>query len=289
MNRPMNSFSEYVRGYVDLLNDGEALPLATAEPAAPVKTADQAPTVLIFSPHPDDEIIMGGLPLRLLRQSGWRVINVAVTQGSNPDRQAARWKELQSCCDAIGFGLIETIENGLTNINEGSANANGPEWRRAVDRITEIFREHRPRLVLFPHYADWNTTHIGTNLLLMAALKAAPADFLPFVCETEFWGQLPNPNFAVESSPAELSDLISALAHHVGEVQRNPYHLTLPAWMINNVRRAEVVAGQGQASPAMQFATLLRLSRWDGEDLRPISDRGTFLPTGDNPADLFPA
>jgi LmbE family N-acetylglucosaminyl deacetylase len=37
---------------------------------------------LIFSPHPDDECIIGGLALRLLREAKWNVINVAVTLGS---------------------------------------------------------------------------------------------------------------------------------------------------------------------------------------------------------------
>ena len=49
-----------------------------------------APRALIFSPHPDDECIIGGLALRLLREAGMRVVNVAVTQGSRADRQDAR-------------------------------------------------------------------------------------------------------------------------------------------------------------------------------------------------------
>lgn len=33
---------------------------------------------------------------------------------------------------------------------------------------------------------------------------------------------------------------------HAGEVKRNPYHLRLPAWMMDNVRRgSEVIAGPG--------------------------------------------
>lgn len=288
MNCRVNSLRDYVRGFVDLLENGRALPLASAAPSAQVEIATDAPKLLIFSPHPDDEVIMGGLPLRLMRQCGWRVISVAVTQGSNTARQVERWKELEQCCQSIGFELIQTCKNGLGNINEASANENGPDWQASVQRITEILVEHKPRLVLFPHLADWNTTHIGTHLLLLQALTASPADFLPYVCETEFWGPLQNPNFAVESSASEVGDLISALSYHIGEVQRNPYHLCLPAWMIDNVRRAEVVAGQGKAAPAMQFATLLRLSRWNGEALQSLREDGTILSLSDNPADLFP-
>jgi len=283
----VQSFGEYVQGYVDLLNAGARLPLGEAPAAPPRDLAPDAPRVLIFAPHPDDEIIMGALPLRLMRQSGWRVVNVAVTQGSNPERQAARWEELKACCAAIGFELVQTVENGLTNINEAAARVAGAPWRQAVQRIIAILKEHQPRLILFPHYADWNTTHVGVHLLVTEALRSLRG-VRPYVCLTEFWGPLPDPNFAVESSADDVAQLVAALTHHVGEVRRNPYHLCLPPWMIDNVRRAEVVAGQGKAAPAMRFATLLRLGRWTGDAIAPLSEQGTFLPLSADPAELFP-
>src|SRR6185503_21107656 len=75
------------------------------------------PPVLIFSPHPDDECIIGGLALRLMREAGMRVINVAVTQGSNTGRQAARLAELSEACSYLGFELLQTAPRGLENIN----------------------------------------------------------------------------------------------------------------------------------------------------------------------------
>ena len=56
---------------------------------------------------------------------------------------------------------------------------------------------------------------------------------------------------------------MTALSFHVGEVQRNPYHLLVPAWMQDNVRRGgELVGGQGGAAPEFDFCTLYRLRRW---------------------------
>ena len=82
----------------------------------PLLPAD-APRALIFSPHPDDECIIGGLALRLLREAGMRVVNVAVTQGSQADRQEARWNELQAACEYLGFDLVATVPGGLERIN----------------------------------------------------------------------------------------------------------------------------------------------------------------------------
>ncbi|HEV3484214.1 MAG TPA: hypothetical protein VG106_02325, partial [Vicinamibacterales bacterium] len=63
------------------------------------------------------------------------------------------------------------------------------------------------------------------------ALARQPAAFTCHVVETEFWGAMATPNLMVESSVDDVAAMITALSFHVGEVQRNPYHLLLTAWM----------------------------------------------------------
>src|SRR5437763_15655620 len=113
----MDQYREFVEGFVKLLNHGKKLPLGGFPSNQAPPLPPNAPKALIFSPHPDDEVIIGGLPLRLLRELKMNVINVAVTQGSNKERQHERLKELKACCDYIGFGLIQTRETGLEGIN----------------------------------------------------------------------------------------------------------------------------------------------------------------------------
>jgi N-acetylglucosamine malate deacetylase 1 len=106
--------------------------------------------------------------------------------------------------------------------------------------------------------------------------------------ETEFWGAMDDPNLAVEISTTDLADLIAATSFHVGEVQRNPYHLSLPAWMMDNVRRgAELVGGQGGSAPEFQFAVLCRLRKWSHGTLTAVFGGGKFLSQTENPASLF--
>ncbi len=86
------------------------------------------------------------------------------------------------------------------------------------------------------------------------------------------------PNLMVESTPADVADLVAALSLHVGEVARNPYHLRLPAWMIDNVRRgAELVAGQGAVAPQFVFATLYRLRGWKNGEFYEVLDNGRAI------------
>jgi hypothetical protein len=115
-----------------------------------------------------------------------------------------------------------------------------------------------------------------------------PSSFVCSAVETEFWGQMPRPNALVESAGGDLSALITALSFHVGEVRRNPYHVTLPGWMMDNVRRGgEWVGGQGQAAPDFAFGTMYRLRVWrDGAFAEPAAVPG-FLAASNDPARLL--
>jgi LmbE family N-acetylglucosaminyl deacetylase len=282
----MDPYRRYVSELVRLFQEGQALPLGGLPPLGGPRPAAAAPAALLFSPHPDDECIVGGLALRLQREAGMRVVNVAVTQGSNAARRQARWEELTAACGFLGFELAATAPGGLERVNVEARAQDAAHWRGAVGVIAQLLADHRPAVALVPHAADWNSTHIGTHHLVMDALARQDARFACTVVETEFWGALPAPNLLVESSAEDVAALMAALSFHVGEVRRNPYHLRLPAWMMDNVRRGgEVVGGQGEAAPAFTFATLYRVSRWSEGRLEPAYEGGRSLPAS-TPATL---
>jgi LmbE family N-acetylglucosaminyl deacetylase len=260
----VNPFRKFVSEHARLLHRGSQLP-----PGRPSKILRQpripsgAPRALIFSPHPDDECIVGGLALRLLRESKWNVLNVAVTLGSKAGRRAARLRELRNACVSLGFGLILPREQGLEHITLKSCKQNRAPWKSAVKIIAGILAGQRPRVIFVPHEHDGHPVHVGTHFLVLAALKTLPAGFQCHVVEMEFWGQMTDPNLLIELRVAEVADLVAALACHTGEVRRNPYHARLPAWLIDNVRRgAELVGGQGGVAPDFAFGTIYRLRKW---------------------------
>jgi hypothetical protein len=53
-------------------------------------------------------------------------------------------------------------------------------------------------------------THIGTHFLVLDALKAMPVDFETCLAETEYWGQMDDPNLMVEISHEDLADMVTA-------------------------------------------------------------------------------
>ena len=283
-----NPYLGFVKSLDRLMGKAAALPLGGIPDAKRPRLRQKAPKVLIFSPHPDDECIVGGLALRLLREQKMRVINVAVTQGSNRERQAGRLAELQDACRYLGFELLQTAPSGLERINAKTRSQDPGHWAACVDGIARILSEQRPAVILVPHAGDWNSSHIGTHHLVMDALQRLGPAFACHVVETEFWAPMGAPNLMVEISQRDLADLMAALSFHVGEVQRNPYHLTLPAWMQDNVRRGgEVVGGQGGKPPSYRFATLYRLSRWSNGALAPAGEGGRLAGAADDIGALF--
>ncbi len=277
----MNPYHQYVSQLERLMREGKDFPLGGfPRPARPAIPSD-ASRALIFAPHPDDECIIGGLAVRLQRESGMRIVNVAVTQGSNKARQAERWIELREACDYLGFDLVETTPGGLEGVNVRTRTDDPAGWGRSVDIIARIIAEQKPAAVFFPHETDWNSTHIGTHHLLIDALGRQPPGFTCVVVETEFWGAMATPNLMVQSSVDEVAEMMTALSFHAGEVRRNPYHLLVPAWMQDNVRRGgELVGGQGGAAPDFTFCTLYRLGEWAEGGLRRTFEGGRSLPAG---------
>jgi len=284
----MNPYLTHVSGFARLVRDGRQLPLGGIQMPQHAPLPPGAPLVMVLSPHPDDECILGGLALRMLREAGMRVLNVAVTLGSNKARKMGRLAELREACRYLGFDLTQTGPEGFDKVNPRRRTEDPAGWRPMVEVVTGLLLQHRPAVVFFPHDRDWNSTHEGVHHLAADALRHAGSSFECWTVETEFWGQMTDPNLMVELSETNLSDLVAATSFHAGEVQRNPYHLLLPAWMQDNVRRGgELVGGQGGAAPDFMFATLYRLRRWRGGQFERFYTGGRNLPASVNPRSLF--
>lgn len=284
----MNPYRQLVSDYARCFREGKKFTMGGFASVAGTAPTPGAPKALIFSPHPDDECIIGALPLRLRRQSGWDIVNVAVTQGSNTARQDERWQELQNACHYIGFRVIQTAPKGLEKVATKTRNADPSRWQSMVAVVANILQQEAPRAIFFPHEHDWNSSHIGVHFLVMDALKQLGNGFATDLVETEYWGQMTAPNLMVESNETDVTDLVTGISFHIGEVRRNPFHLLLPAWMQDNVRRgSELVGGQGQAAPDYAFATLYRHRRWNRQQIVEIHANGRMLGATESPEALF--
>lgn len=269
----------FVREAARLRAAAASWPATAPLPALPVPAAD-APAALLLSPHPDDEGLTGGWPLRL-REAGWRIVNLPVTLGSAMDRRERRWRELQAACAVLGFELLEAVHRAEGRLDTGVAERAPAHWARCVQTVADALQRWRPQALFFPHAGDVQPAHVGTHALALDALRAVGPALRPVTVHTEYWGTLAAPNRMIELNAEQVARLAASVACHAGEVARNPYHLNLPAQCLDAVRRgAELVGGLGQAAPDIAFAMLYRVQRWDGQAERPVDGGGRVLPCG---------
>jgi N-acetylglucosamine malate deacetylase 1 len=245
--------------------------------STPKRPLPGANTCLILSPHPDDECITGGLAWRLQQEAGWRVVNLAVTHGSNPLRQLARAQELQAACAVLGFDCVFFGERGLLHVRPHIRLKQPVLWQAHVAQVVAQLHQWQPQLIICPHPQDAQSAHIATCQLTLDALAQMPASYTPQVAFGEYWSTMDAPNLMLQLSRHDVAQLMAALLQHVGEVSRNPYHLSLPAWAMDNVRRgAERVGTPGAPAPDYEFAALYQVQRWQPGGLVPSWEAGRF-------------
>ncbi|MDD5758452.1 MAG: PIG-L family deacetylase [Desulfobulbaceae bacterium] len=261
----------YVRDFVRAYEHGESL---SGTPLLRQKSNDcsidlqegemprKPVTVLLCSPHPDDEVLTGVLPLRLLQEQGAQVVNLAVTLGSNVARQEARWEELLEACAVLGFDCLQFQQPEGFDLK---AVESGEGWLAGVEWLVGFFAQLNPSFVFLPHAHDAHPAHIATHRLVVAALAlwTGTCPVTVKAVETEYWSSMTAPNLLVGVSCRDLARLLAGLSCHRGELARNPYHLTHPARLMDTVRRgAEQITSVRPARPDFLFAELYRLSVW---------------------------
>lgn len=237
------------------------------------------PALLIFAPHPDDESICATLALRLIREAGFTTFAVPVTLGSDPSLQGKRWREFQAACNILGFVALEPLPCPHGTKLEPNLRKSSPRlWRSVTEKAAEIITQANPALICFPHRQDWHPAHIATHILVTDALKLSQRRAQKVV-ETEYWHPMKKPNLLVETTPEVASLIMTAIAAHHSQAERNPIHVLFPAWLLENVRRGiELIGGPGFTHPSFFFGTLYRLSSWTGARLRPLLPHPLIVP-----------
>ncbi|GIX50132.1 MAG: hypothetical protein KatS3mg132_326 [Limisphaera sp.] len=268
--------------------EGATLPYGPFRPSPLSAPKPDAPRALFFAPHPDDESITGALAVRLLQEAGLRIINIAVTLGSRREQRPRRLAELRHACAYLGFELELPTPEGFENVTPETRRNDPAHWNAMTRRAAELIQQHRPSILFCPHDRDGHPTHIGTHHLVLDALRLVAPTWDCRLIETEFWAPMDDPNLLVEIPPELLARMMAATACHVGEVQRNPYHLRLPAWAMDNVRRgAERIGGFGTAAPDFLFGQLFRIRRFQQNEWWPTPTAQKLLPARVSAATLM--
>lgn len=244
---------------------------ALFKPSHLIKKKSYPFTVMIVSPHPDDECISGSLALRLAHENNAHIVNIAVTLGSNKDRQAERMRELEAACSHLEIESIILDDN----------------WKTKEKELKSLLQKYQPQVIIAPHIKDHHPTHIKSGELLLKSLKGQKLGPM-IVAWSEFWGANKKANLLLEVPEDILNLQMQGLSLHKGEVARNPYHLRLPAWMMDNVRRgAELLSGKGALAPNMAFAVLYQLQLFKKGKVGNMKLKKSVINNEENIAQIF--
>ncbi len=203
--------------------------------------------ILLIAPHPDDECLMAGLPLRAQEEWGASVGVLAYGYGSDPTRQEVRRKELKNSLQVLGFE--EVFHESGTSLSE---------------RILAFGAD----AIVLPNRRDSHPTHIRCSEESWHAAQSAVArSGQPIlVLETEYWGPMENPHLLIPLPSSVVKKMGRALLCHEGEIARNPYHLSLPAFLMDQQRRgSEAVSGFGRKPVSSIFAQIYRFTQLSPE------------------------
>jgi len=117
---------------------------------------------LAFGAHPDDVEIGCGGTVALLAQQGRTVLIVDFTRGESATRGTPEEREREAAEAVKALGAAGRINLGLP---DGLLPFTDPERRvpvrdLAVQRVVDLIREHRPRLLLANHPSDAHPDHV---------------------------------------------------------------------------------------------------------------------------------
>ncbi|MBI4910671.1 MAG: PIG-L family deacetylase [Acidobacteria bacterium] len=139
-------------------------------------------TVLLFTPHPDDDAFCCGGTLALLRENGNKVYIVIYTnddKGSyDPDMTSERLARIRKSEEEAGNRVLGIPKENVLWLGHHDGMLEYVEPKHLVEQATEIIRRHRPDVVMSVDpggdHARWHKTdHRAAGMITLDAIRAA--------------------------------------------------------------------------------------------------------------------
>ncbi len=211
--------------------------------------------ILVFAPHPDDDIIACGGSMAKYIREGHQVQVVYLTSGEagshqykKADLAVIREEEARQAAASLGIQQIRFL---------GMPDGYISYSRENLLTLVNIIREERPSLIYVPHAQDAVRDHQFTwQLVHEACNKAAgpwfqdclaPPWSTPNILAYEVWTPLQETSYIEDISPFML-DKLKALRCHQSQLQMIKYDEAVQG--LNRYRG--VMSGQGQFCEAFQ-------------------------------------
>jgi len=194
-----------------------ALPvcLVAQEPGAqPAKRLEELrdKTILVFTPHPDDDVFGAGGTIALLNRNHNKVIIVVYTnddKGSyDPDMNSQRLAQIRRMEQEVSEGLLGTQKQNIQWMGYDDGMLEYAAQPKLTEEATAIIRRIRPDVLLSVDPGEWYERWHKTDHR-MAAFNTIDA-----VRAAEFWLYFPNQKLQRVCSPTRFPKCISFILPH---------------------------------------------------------------------------
>lgn len=125
--------------------------------------------ILVFAPHPDDEILSTGGTILKYRSLGSDITIVIATRGSGgykniKDKEKIveeRMREVNHLSNQLDCKIISLKYDKL------------PIDRKRISKITNLIRDEKPQVILSPHFDDTHRVHRNLSLIVKESIYHA--------------------------------------------------------------------------------------------------------------------
>lgn len=187
--------------------------------------------VLVFAPHPDDDVLGCGGSILKHGELGHLVTVVYMTSGEAGNIryskvELARLREDEARRASLLLGTRQVVflrnEDGYLTYNKNT-----------LIQVADLIRMKEPDIIYVPHKNDGHKDHITTNEIVLEAIERAKTPFLqdvagkPWLVKDvycyEVWTPLQNITY-VEDITAHIKTKLEALAVHQSQIENRDYH-----------------------------------------------------------------
>ena len=125
-------------------------------------------TMLVFSPHPDDEVLGVGGTIAKRAGNGWHVVDCIMTAD---DDYRIRMEEALEANKELG--IAETVFMGFPELCLDRI-----EHRIITEAICDMIQRYKPCEVFLPHPGDLHTDHKALTAAAMVAIRPKSFSFV---------------------------------------------------------------------------------------------------------------
>jgi LmbE family N-acetylglucosaminyl deacetylase len=165
----------------------------------------QGKTILVFTPHPDDEVFGAGGTIALLNKHHNKVIVAIYTnddKGSlDPDMSSQRLAQIRKAEEEKSEAILGTPKENILWLGYDDGMLEYAPQPHLVEQATEIIRRIRPDVLLSVDPGQWYTRWHKTDHR-MAAFNTADA-----VRAAEFWLYFPNQKLQLGLQPYRVPEM----------------------------------------------------------------------------------